>query len=89
MGHAHAQVVSASKIEFKHFTAGNSMVNLDSTSRIVILNDDQDLINRLDAPRGWVSKLRAITGLELTLVVTMQGITSKGHSIVEHLPTRA
>ena len=77
MGPAFGQAVDGHDILFKSFTPGNESVELDGTSRIVVLNDDQELVDLLEAPLGLLSKLRSVTGLQLSLVVTMSGITSK------------
>ena len=67
---AHAQFAISNTIYFKDFTAGDSVVNLDSTSRIVLSSDDAELIDTINAPRGWLDKLRFATGLNLLVTVT-------------------
>ena len=52
------------------FAPATGNFQFTSGSRIVLTAADQDLINLLDAPRGWLSKLRHATGLDLQVTVS-------------------
>ena len=68
-----AQVLSQDKSSVffqKEFTAAAGNFQFTSASRIVLTAADEDLINLLDAPRGWLSRLRLATGLSLQVTVS-------------------
>ena len=70
---ARAQVLSQDKSSVlfqKDFTAAAGNFQFTSASRIVLTAADQDLVNLLDAPRGWLSRLRLATGLSLQVTVS-------------------
>ena len=70
---ARAQVLSQDKSSVlfqKDFTAAAGNFQFTAASRIVLTAADQDLINLLDAPRGWLSRLRLATGLSLQVTVS-------------------
>ena len=70
---ARAQVLSQDKSSVlfqRDFTAAAGNFQFTSGSRIVLTAADTDLINLLDAPRGWLSRLRLATGLDLQVTVS-------------------
>ena len=54
---------------FQTFTKGTGDFTLDSTTRIVLETTDTKLIENLQAPAGWLEKLRYATGLNIQITV--------------------
>ena len=74
---AQAQVRDGSDVLFQTFDAGSSgHFTLDSTSRIILSTANQDLVDLLNAPRGWAHRFRQATGLNL-LITTGVAPTAK------------
>ena len=75
---------------FQKFTPGTGKVELDSTSRIIFVQkggatanaEDTDLLGRLQSRRGWLSKLRYATGLELQVVAGADASAATAKDIV-------
>ena len=62
---------------FQKFTSASGEFTLSDSTRIVLEENDQELISRLTAPRGWLDKIRYATGLhDLTIVVNPGSTTA-------------
>lgn len=71
---------------FQSFTAAPGNFQLRKSSRIVLDGVDPGLAKALEAPMGWVQKLRFATGLELKVVVG--STTAPGDIILRNRPDR-
>ena len=73
-----AQETSGSPF-FQEFTASSGDFTFSSDTRIVLSEADQDLLDILTVPRGWLEKLRYATGLNLQITI---GVAATADDIV-------
>ena len=77
----------ATTLFFHQFTPQGGSFELDGSTRIILKNDSAELRNVLQGPRGWLSKLRYATGLNLQITT---GVSAGAKDIVlDNMPGSA
>ena len=61
---------------FQKFTAASGEFTLSDSTRIVLEENDQELLKKLTAPRGWLEKIRYASGLHNLTIVVNPGSTT-------------
>ena len=66
---AQAQVSAAGTPLFQRYTPSSGEATVGGSTRIIFATAEDEIIDRLKKPRGWLEKLRLATGLNLDIVV--------------------